>query len=89
VYCYLDITITVDARKAAWWVKGVYVVENEHRLRIMFRISERSNQGGMDAWSMWHARERRETNTKILVEKPERKRPLGIASATSEDSIKE
>ena len=36
-----------------------------------------------------NVRERRETNTQVLVEKPGAKKPLGILSAKSQDSVKE
>jgi hypothetical protein len=36
----------------------------------------RSNQGGWGGWDMWHALDRRGKCTRVLVGKPERKRPL-------------
>jgi hypothetical protein len=45
--------------------KWVYVIENEHTHCIIFRILEWSIQGGVDAWSMWHAFEREKRIQKL------------------------
>jgi hypothetical protein len=58
-----------------------------HNLYSSPNIISRSNQGKYDGWGMWHSRKRTKVY-KVLVGRPEGKRPLERPGRRWEDGIK-